>query len=508
MPVKFKVVNPNDTTLSNNEVDVAVALKPAMELTLEANPAQISGVALGGVRYVEVLVTNDSALDYDHVALEFEDVQGYEVRAVTSPTYNPSTQSLVSNPDWEAPQWTGYGYRVKLRDGLQAGETKGYWARLKKREESSAPSVEFAGCGPCGDTGAYATVALGASEARITILPRGRTPEDFPLPDGGISIALYSTLNAGSEEGTNTLTPVDFVIDTQQVIPAGSWLRINNGYQVPQYEDIAFVLYPMDVSVTTVVVSPLLLEASFTTVLAAVPSGLIAPLADLDILIQFAMPVPVGRTVIHGTLYGYAEGRISARATASITADQAGATVLLSSTYVEGNGDRVNSAWILNDYQDYGVKRPANSEQGESLLVADNPGETYDCKVVLEVGTEIPPMSYLIVRNAEAGTSSNGGQHYSLALNLVGQPITLQYLGTIPAVGAQPCFESSSDAVYRLTDGVAEGVWTLAGSFEAATANYPDCSNALTVHVTSDPQGENRLAVFTNTATLFLQSPH
>ena len=505
MPVKFKVVNPNDTTLSNNEVDVAVALKPAMELTLEANPAQISGVALGGVRYVEVLVTNDSTLDYDHVALEFEDVQGYEVRAVTSPTYNPSTQSLVSNPDWEAPQWTGYGYRVKLRDGLQAGETKSYWARLKKREESSAPSVEFVGCGPCGDTGAYATVALGASEARITILPRGRTPEDYPLPDGGMSVALYSGLDVESPEGNaNAFTQVDFVIDTQQVIPAGSWLRLNNGYQVSQYGDIASVLYPVDVSVTPAVVSPLLLEESFTQAPAAVPSGLEV---DLDVLVQFAMPVPVGRTVIPGALHGYAEGRISTRTTASITADQAGATVLLSGTYIEGNGDSVNSAWILNDYEDYGVKRPAHSEQGESSLRADNPGETYDCKVVLEVGTEIPPMSYLILRNADVDTSSDGGQHYSLVLDYGGQPVTLQPLGTMPALSPQSCFEYSLDAVYGLPDGVAKGVWTLTGTFNATTANYPDCSNALTVHVTSDPQGENRLAVFANTATLSLQSP-
>ena len=503
MPVTFTAVNPNDTTPANNEVQVAVSLQPAMALELYALPPTLNGIEVGDVRFIEVSIGNLSSVDYPYVAIEFEDADGYEVRPVTSPTYNPETQTIVDNTEWETPQWTGYGYRVKPKASLNSGWGKGYWVKVRRRSEGEAEAITFTACGPCGDTGLSVEVPVGSGGGamKMWMLPRGVQPEDVePLEDGGIAFGLYTSLNPGDEsESDNGLIHIDFVIDTPVAIPAGSWLRLLNGYQTLQYEGI-LMLYPMDATTSPPTWSEFVDENTFTAEPPLNPATAPNLAEDYDRPIQLSQDIPPGRTTIAGTLYGYAMDRIKLRIGAFISSDQAGQDVIVSSNWVEGDGRKVNTVWLLEDYENYDEKRPAFSPDGASSVQLT--GDDVPLKLVLEIGTPIPPMSYLILRNGESDTTDYGGQHISVGIDTAGAPFTIQFMGSIPAENPQPGFTTSTDSVYRLTDGVPAGLWELPATAVSGTSNYQGSPATVSPQVTSDAAGTVRLPVFGNSAAL------
>lgn len=164
MAVTFTLVNTNDSTPANNQVAVAVTLQPAIEASISvALSSPDTDLTVGRTYVAAVSVTNTGTAALQAVSVRFGDVYGYEARPITAPLWDADSGLVVTNTDWKPPVFQPYGYSVALKHALQPGATAVYYVRIVRRSVDTEAEIPFTLFGPCGFTGGYAALELGAA---------------------------------------------------------------------------------------------------------------------------------------------------------------------------------------------------------------------------------------------------------------------------------------------------------------------------------------------------------
>lgn len=225
MAVTFTLVNTNDSTPANNQVVVDVALQPAVECHVEAElSSPDTDLTIGRTYVAAVRVTNTGTAALQAVSVLFEDVQGYEVRPITTPVWDADSGLVVTNTDWKPPVVQPYGYSVALKHALQLGATAVYYVRIVRRSVDTAAEIIFALSGPCGFTGEIATLELGGD-------PTGEMwllPADEDVNDHRPAASDEAYLEAGlGEDATATIT-----MELPNGAPEGTYLVVQNAMGV------------------------------------------------------------------------------------------------------------------------------------------------------------------------------------------------------------------------------------------------------------------------------------
>ena len=225
MAVTFTLVNTNDSTPANNQVVVDVALQPAVECHVEAElSSPDTDLTIGRTYVAAVRVTNTGTAALQAVSVLFGDVQGYEVRPITTPVWDADSGLVVTNTDWKPPVVQPYGYSVALKHALQLGATAVYYVRIVRRSVDTAAEITFALSGPCGFTGEIATLELGGD-------PTGEMwllPADEDVNDHRPAASDEAYLEAGlGEDATATIT-----MELPNGAPEGTYLVVQNAMGV------------------------------------------------------------------------------------------------------------------------------------------------------------------------------------------------------------------------------------------------------------------------------------
>ena len=460
MPVKFTLDNANDSTPANNEVVVDVTLQPAIECEVTATlSAPVTEPELGRHYFATVTVTNTSTVELSYVALVFGDIGGYEVRPVTAPQWDQDAGLLVSNPDWKEPYLYGSGvYLVALKPILQPGSSVDYHVRITRRTADINATVVFDVIGPCGYTGESAELEFsGDVSGSLWLLPPGGDIEAHRPSNTDVVEREVASYDGTYDD--MPVQPLELVIEAEQVIPAGSWLRILNGVQhartgTTDQIEVLQVL-PLDFTEGEFNTPPELDAESLN----AIPSATIPPGVETssDIVIQTAVDIPAGVLRLPATLYGYTNTPDTVREARVVLEASIGGSVL-----IEGNTLRIRSAivaetWILPLGAQLDANRPAHgNSQYTGLEGVDTEAAV---EVVLDVREAIPQYTYLIIRNA-TGLYDSGAGILRAELVLGGTPVPLSLMGSIPAGKPDADMESTTDLVYRLDAELPVGLYT------------------------------------------------
>lgn len=219
MAVTFTLVNPNDSTPANNQVVVDVTLQPAVECHVEAElSSPDTDLTIGRTYVAAVRVTNTGVADLHALAVVFGDVQGYEVRPITTPVWDADSGLVVTNPDWKSPALQPGAYLVALKHALPPGATAVYYARIVRRSVETEQEIFFDVYGPCGYTGVYAALEFGGGPTgEMWLLLEGWQVDDNRP---AASNAPYVEEDPGSD------TTVTLTLELQTGVPAGTYLVV------------------------------------------------------------------------------------------------------------------------------------------------------------------------------------------------------------------------------------------------------------------------------------------